>query len=252
MGDTDHRARVLVQVLLEPVYTLGIEVVSGLVQQQHVRLLQQQAAECHASAFTAGERLHIHIIRRAAQRIHRAVEALVDVPRIGGIKFVLQLCLTCKELVEICIRLGKSHVDLVELAEHIHDGLHTLLHTLANGFCGVELRVLLQVTDRVSRRENNLALVVLVDTCNDLHQGGFTGTVQTYYADLGAVEETEVDVIQNTFLVLLDGFAHANHREDNLFVVCHRDFWDLVIECANVRKFIDICKFFGTIVQKRE
>ena len=44
MGDTYHRARVLVQVLLQPIYTLGIEVVRRLVQQQHVRLLQQQAA----------------------------------------------------------------------------------------------------------------------------------------------------------------------------------------------------------------
>ena len=38
VGDRNHGARETLQELLEPVDGFGVEVVSGLIQQQHVRL----------------------------------------------------------------------------------------------------------------------------------------------------------------------------------------------------------------------
>ena len=45
MGDGDDRALILLQVLLQPVDALGVEVVGGLVEQEHVGLGQEQAAQ---------------------------------------------------------------------------------------------------------------------------------------------------------------------------------------------------------------
>ena len=45
MGDGQDRSRVFREVLLEPVDALRVEVVGGLVEQQQVRLLEQQRAE---------------------------------------------------------------------------------------------------------------------------------------------------------------------------------------------------------------
>ena len=53
VGDGHHGARVFLQEALEPAHTLGVEMVGGLVQQQHVGIGEQKAAQCHASFFTA-------------------------------------------------------------------------------------------------------------------------------------------------------------------------------------------------------
>ena len=55
MGDGDDGALVLAQMLLQPLDTLGVQMVGGLVEQQHVRLAQQQAAQSHAAALASAE-----------------------------------------------------------------------------------------------------------------------------------------------------------------------------------------------------
>ncbi len=45
MGDREHAARVLREVLLQPLHALGVEVVGRLVEQQQVGLLEQQLAQ---------------------------------------------------------------------------------------------------------------------------------------------------------------------------------------------------------------
>ena len=70
MGYGDHRALILLQMLLEPVYRLGIEVVCRLVEQQYVRLLQEQAAQRHTSALAAGEVCYSPVAGRTSQCVH--------------------------------------------------------------------------------------------------------------------------------------------------------------------------------------
>ena len=53
MGNGDDRAFVLVQVLFQPVDTLGIEVVGGFVEEQDIGFLEQQAAEGDSTAFAS-------------------------------------------------------------------------------------------------------------------------------------------------------------------------------------------------------
>jgi hypothetical protein len=55
VGDGDHGAGEAHQVLLEPFDAFRVEVVGRLVQQQHVGLGQQQAAERHAALLASGQ-----------------------------------------------------------------------------------------------------------------------------------------------------------------------------------------------------
>src|SRR5207253_2226866 len=53
--DDDQRAPPRRQRALQPLQRLQVEVVGGLVQQQHVRVLQQRARQPQPRAFAAGE-----------------------------------------------------------------------------------------------------------------------------------------------------------------------------------------------------
>ena len=54
MGDGNDRALVLPQVGFQPLDAFCVEVVCGLVQQEHVRLLEKESAQGHAPSFAAG------------------------------------------------------------------------------------------------------------------------------------------------------------------------------------------------------
>ncbi len=90
MGDGHDGARELLEVALEPGHRLGVEVVGGLVEEQHVRLLQQQAAERHAALLAAGERRHVGVARRQAQRVHGDLDLVVEVPEVVRVDLVLE------------------------------------------------------------------------------------------------------------------------------------------------------------------
>ena len=55
VGDGDHRAVERANVLLQPLGSVEVQVVGGLVQQQDVRVLQDEAAQVHPGLFPAGE-----------------------------------------------------------------------------------------------------------------------------------------------------------------------------------------------------
>ena len=55
VGDRQHRALELVQILLQPLGGLQVQVVGGLVQQQDVGVLQDQPAQVHPGLLPAGE-----------------------------------------------------------------------------------------------------------------------------------------------------------------------------------------------------
>src|SRR5262249_23783741 len=53
MGDEDHAARIVFEIVLQPCGGLGVEVVGGLVKQQNVRPRQEQPRQRDAAAFAA-------------------------------------------------------------------------------------------------------------------------------------------------------------------------------------------------------
>ena len=55
MGNGDHRAPEGADILLQPFGGVEVQVVGGLVQQQNVRVLQDQSSQVHPGLFPAGE-----------------------------------------------------------------------------------------------------------------------------------------------------------------------------------------------------
>ena len=102
-----------------------------------------------------------------------------------------QLALALDKSVHLVVvhRLHELEGDLVIFIEDIHDLLDPFLHDLDDRLVGIHLRLLLKVANRIARRPDHLATVGFLHTGDDLHQGRFTGAVQTDDADLGPVEE---------------------------------------------------------------
>ncbi len=172
----------------------AVEVVGGLVEQQHVGLLQKQAAERHAASLASGKCGYGLVVGRTLQCVHSALELGVDVPGVGGVEFVLKLGLTVHErlhLVGILEDLGVAEllVDLVELGKEVEHGLHPFANHFDDGFLRVELRILLKVPHGIAGREHHFALETLVDSGNDFQKRGLTGAVETDNADFCAVEK---------------------------------------------------------------
>ena len=226
VGNADDCPGILLQMLFEPIDRFRIEVVRRLVEQQDIRLLEQEAAESHAAPFATRKRIDYLVFRRTTQGIHRPFQFAIDIPGICRVDFILQFRLAVDEgvhLVGVFQNLGvaKAFVHLFIFAKDIHDFLDTFLDYLLHGLARLQFRVLLQIAHRVTRREDYFALIFFVDTGDNLEQRRFTRPVETDNANLCPVEERKVDIFQYLFL-RREYLAHADHREDYFLVVCHK------------------------------
>ena len=55
MGDNDHGALIIQQVVLQPLDRIEIQMVDRLIEQENVRRLKEQLAECHPGFLSAGK-----------------------------------------------------------------------------------------------------------------------------------------------------------------------------------------------------
>ena len=170
MGDGYDCAFVLAQVLFEPFDGLGIKMVGRLVEEQYVGFLKQQTAECDTTALTTAEVFHRSVLFGTAQSVHSTFEPTVEVPCIIMFEQFGQLALTLAELFDIGIGVGKLVVHFFVFLQSIDNVLDGLLHNFLDGLGVVELGFLLEIADAVARREDNLALIVLVNACDDFQQ----------------------------------------------------------------------------------
>ena len=107
--------RVLGEMMLEPGHRFRVEVVGRLIQQQHVRFLQQQAAERDAAPFSAGEHGDRCVARRTSEGIHRLFELAVEIPCVEMVDLLLQLRLLVEQRVEVRVRLRELVAHLLVL-----------------------------------------------------------------------------------------------------------------------------------------
>ena len=175
VGYGNHRTFILLQMLFQPVDTFRVQVVGRLVQQQDIRLLQQQAAQGHTAALTSREVLHRLVFGRTAQRIHGAFQLAVQIPCVRSVNDVLQLCLTGKErihLFRILIVFGKPEliVYFFVFRQCVHDALHSFHHHLFHCLFIIQMRFLCQIAYRVARREHHFSLITFLQSGNDFHQ----------------------------------------------------------------------------------
>ncbi len=132
--------------------------------------MQQQAAQCHAAALATAEVLHQLVLVGAAQGVHSALQAAVEVPGVVLLKQFGQLALPFAQLVEVGVGLGEGVVDLFVFLQPVDHVLHGFLHHLLDGLGVVQLGLLLEVADAVAGREDHLALIVLVHAGDDFQQ----------------------------------------------------------------------------------
>ncbi len=209
MGDGQDGALVVGEVLLQPQHALGVEVVGGLVEQQQVRLAQQQLAQRDATLLTTGQVGDRLVGRRATQRVHGLLQLRIDIPRVGGIELFLQLAHLLHELIGVVG--GHQLGDLVVPVELGLDG-DAGLDVLPDRLGLVELGLLHQDSDRRSGLEEGVAIVGLIDAGHDLEDAGLTGAVGANHADLGPRQEVQEDVVKDDLVAVR--LAHLAHRVD--------------------------------------
>ena len=103
VGDRHHRARVLLEELLEPGHRLRVQVVGRLVQQQEIGLLEKQSAERHPPDLAAGQSADCCVTRRAAEGVHRDLDRPVQVPAVGRLDGVLYPSLLGQDLLHLVV-----------------------------------------------------------------------------------------------------------------------------------------------------
>ncbi len=90
VSDGEDSTGILCEVLLEPENAFGVEVVSRLVKQEQVGLLQKQLGQRHAALLTTRQVGDGVVPGRGTQCAHRLLQLGVEVPRVGSVDSLLQ------------------------------------------------------------------------------------------------------------------------------------------------------------------
>ena len=188
--------------------------VGRLVEQQQLGLVEQQPAQRDAAPFAAGEPGDVGIIGRTAQRVHRLIDLAVEIPQARGFDLVLQFRHLVGSLVGI---IHRQFVVAVEDRLLLGDAQH---HVLADGQLGVELGLLLEVTDPRALGDPGFTVIFLVEAGHDPQQRRLAGAVDTQHPDLGIGVKRQMDVIEHLAVARI-GLGQTLHEIDEL--PGHRD-----------------------------
>ena len=123
-------------------HRLCIQVVGRFIEQEHIRLLQQQTAECLASFFSTGKVGYIRFGRREAQGSHGLVQHHIEFPGIYCIQFLLYFPLAGDELVHgiRIVHEGRVHeffIDLLKFLEQGNSSSHRFLDHFFHCLAGI-------------------------------------------------------------------------------------------------------------------
>ena len=209
MSDEDHAARIILEIMLEPIRGLGVEMVRRLVEQKYIRPRQEQLRERHTAFLAARKVLDVRMRRRAVQRLQRLLHLRVEIPQILAVDDVLQLRHFVGGLV------GIVHRQLVIAVEH---GL--LLRHAVHGVAEhvlrlVELRLLREIAHAHAIGGPGLALVLLLHARHDLQERGLARAVHAHHADFRVGQKGERDVAEHLLSAGV-GFGKLLHHKDIL------------------------------------
>ena len=213
----DDGGRIRLEILLQPRDRLGVEMVGGLVEQQHVGRGQQQPAQRHAALLAARQLVDDGVPGRQAQRVRGDLELALEFPAADRVDGVLQLRLLFEQLVHLVVVHGFGELvgDLVEARDLREGAAEAFHHDAAHVLVRIELRFLRQVADLDAGLRARFAFEVGVYAAHDLEQRRFAGAVQAEHADLGAGEKRKTDVAQDDALGW-HNLANPVHRVDVL------------------------------------
>jgi hypothetical protein len=215
VGDRHDGALVALEMTLEPSDRLGVEVVRRLVEKQEVGRREQEPTERHAPPLAAGERRDVAVAVGQAERVHRAVEVLVEAPRVGAVDPVLHLCLLGEQGVEVGVRLGEGGGDRVEAVEQVAQLPDAVLDVAAHVLRGIEVGLLREKAD------GGLGVGLgdpggrLLQAGHDPQERRLPRAVRAEHADLRAVQERQGDVREHLPLGAVE-LVGPVHRVDDL------------------------------------
>ncbi len=197
VGDRDDGPAVLAEEPLQPLDRLGVEMVRRLVEQEQVRVLEQQPAERHAALLAAREPGHLGVVRRTAQGVHRDVDVAFQVPRVGGRDPVLEDGLLGADGLVVGVRVGPARHHGVVLLDEAGDRADAVHHVALDVLGRIQLRLLGEVAHGEAGRQAGLAGEPVVEPGHDPQQAGLAGAVGADDADLGARVERDRDVLEH-------------------------------------------------------
>ena len=116
-----HGSRKLGEVPLQPRDRFCIEMVGGLVEQQHVRLLEQSATKRHPTLLSTRKFADLSVRWWETKRVHGYLYLAIDVPGVYGVDLLLNPCLVVEQLRHLVVRhrLGEFVRDLLELFQQV-------------------------------------------------------------------------------------------------------------------------------------
>ncbi len=215
MGDGNHRTGIVLKETLQPGHGFGVEMIGRFVEQQHVGLGEQQAAQGDPPALAAGQLGDIRLPGRQAQGVGGNIQSAVEIMAVRRLQVGLQVGLFGSQFLEIGVRIGVGGVDLVQPGLRGLDRFDGLFDIAAHVLGRIELRFLRQKADFDSSLRAGLAENLGIEAGHDAQQGGFARAVQAEDANLGPGEEGQGNVLENFPLGRHD-FAHAVHGVDVL------------------------------------
>ena len=201
MADHQHRAGIALEVVFQPFHGGKVQVVGGLVQNEHVRLFQQQLCQPQPRQLAAGEHRNVLLpcILRKAHAGQHLFDVHIHVVAVGGIHDVLQLVVPGQQLRVVRLR---GHFAF----QHLHLG-HGIQHRGKGGAHlaveiqrGIQLCVLFQIAQRHAVGHAELTFVVLVLAGQNLEQGGLARAVLAHDADAVLPLDTGGHIVQHDLL----------------------------------------------------
>lgn len=219
MADDADGTAVGAQALLQPALALNIQVVGGFVQQQHLRLLQQELGKGDTHLPAAGELPAItrEIRIREPQAAQDALCARAQRGRVPVLQNELQAADFLQE-VAVFGGIGGEllHVsrELVHLLLELDDIAHGAQHLIQQRAPGDVDTLLRQIAHTGVLGQQNAPVVWLQGPHNTLHEGGFARTVlpgegNTLPALHHKGELVEQDARPEFDMQVLDGEFHA-------------------------------------------
>ena len=188
MGDRHDSTGKALEKHFQPLDRLGVQVVGGFVEQQHIGLGQQQAAQRHAALFATGQQADLGVPRRQAQRVGGDLKLVLGVGA-GRCNDGFELGLLGSQRVKVGVFGAVGDVDLFQACLGGKDRTHRFLDRFAHRVLGVELGFLLQVANGQPWHGQRFAFELLVHAGHDLEQGGLAGAIEAQHANFGAWEK---------------------------------------------------------------
>ena len=161
MRDNEHGAAVILQIIAKPVHSVHVEVVSWLVEQQHVGLLENDAGKVNARFFAAREQvklLRAHFLRDF-KTVAYAVDLVIAVVAAEDFQPRFQLCVTLEQ--RCVIRLARHFVgQRVHCCRNFVGLLERQTENILHGRFRRKIRHLINDTCGSSLSERNVSAVI--------------------------------------------------------------------------------------------